>query len=135
MEQQSHGFRLLFNQLRAFHLALNIIDLTSALSNHFHVIHSVVRSETAAVVATLQSALFHCENLSGIHFLNGDGDPVAGTTISENPRSQRGRFFRLTTVTPIKINARLSAVSPFTVRLAFYGRTPLQQHNQNHLPT
>jgi hypothetical protein len=77
------AFDFLFTQLRAFHPSINVTDLTTALSNHFDVNHSVARSKTAAVLALLESALFRCENLSGICFIDCGGVPIA--TINEDP--------------------------------------------------
>lgn len=81
------AFDFLFTQLRIFHPTLNITDLTTALSNHFDVNHSVARSKTAAIVALLQSALFRSENLSGIHFIDRAG--VLIKTVDEDPAKRQ----------------------------------------------
>jgi len=120
------AFDFLFDQLKAFHPAVNVIDLTTALSNHFDVNHSVARSETAAVISTLNSALFHCVNLSGIRFLNRDGAPVNNVSEDHTTREDGIAFFTFdSTVTPSKIDCRLSDISPFTIRFAL----PLPQHD------
>jgi hypothetical protein len=122
------AFDVPFNQLRAFHPTLNVIDLTSAQSNHFGVLNrSIARSETATAITNLQSALFRCKNLSGIRFLNRDGEPV--NTISEDPteRPDGIAFFVFdTTVMPVKVVCRLSSIGPFTVHFAL----PLPQHDR-----
>ena len=81
------AFDFLFTQLRIFHPTLNITDLTTALSNHFDVNHSVARSKTTAIIALLQSALFRSENLSGIHFIDRAG--VLIKTVDEDPAKRQ----------------------------------------------
>lgn len=113
------AFDFLFSQLRPFHPAINVVDLTTALSNHFDVNHSVARSETAAVLTHLHAALFQCSNLTGLRFLDQDGNPVG--TVVEDPadRPDGIAFFVFdTTVTASTIDHRLSAVDPFTIRFA-----------------
>ena len=119
------AFDFLFNQLRAFHPSINVTDLTTALSNHFDVNHSVARSETAAVLALLESALFRCENLSGIRFIDRGGVPIA--TIDEDPDEREDDivfFVFNTTILAGDIDRRLAAIEPFTIRFAL----PLPQH-------
>jgi len=119
------AFDFLFKQLRAFHPALNVIDLTTALSNHFDVNHSVARSETAAVLALLQSALFRCENLSGVRFLDREGVPVGAIAEDPTERQDSIAFFVFdTTIVAADIDLRLAAIEPFTIRFAL----PLPQH-------
>jgi hypothetical protein len=119
------AFDFLFTQLRAFHPSINVTDLTTALSNHFDVNHSVARSETAAVLALLHSALFRCENLSGIRFLDRVGVPIG--TIDEDPADRQGdiAFFVFdTTISAGDVDRRLAAIEPFTIRFSL----PLPQH-------
>jgi hypothetical protein len=119
------AFNFLFKQLRAFHPMINVTDLTTAMSNHVNVNHSVTRSETAAVLALLQSTLFCCENLSGIHFLDRVG--VSIETINEDPAKRQGdiAFFVFdVTISAGDVNQCLAAIEPFTIRFSL----PLPQH-------
>jgi hypothetical protein len=111
------AFDFLFNQLRAFSPTLSAADLTTALANHFNVNHSIARSETSTITAAIKAALFHCDNLSGIRFLDHTGAPVS-TAISEDPDSRPDGvafFVFASTVPPASIDPRLSAISPFTI--------------------
>jgi hypothetical protein len=113
------AFDFLFAQLRPFHPAINVVDLTTALSNHFDVNHSVARSETAAVIARLQAALFKCSNLTGLRFLDLNGTPVGDVVENPEDRPDGVAFFVFdTTVIASAIDRRLSAVDPFTIRFA-----------------
>jgi hypothetical protein len=81
------AFDFLFNQLRDFLPMVSATNLTTTLANHFDVNHSIARVETATVLASVKSALFRCENLSGIRFLNRRGKPVG--VISDDPSKTR----------------------------------------------
>jgi hypothetical protein len=120
------AFSFLFkHQLRAFRPMINITDLTTVLSNHFHVNHSVTRSKTTAVLALLQSALFCCENLSGICFIDRAGVPLK--TIDKDPAERQDdiAFFVFdATILAGDVNQRLAAIKPFTIQFSL----PLPQH-------
>ena len=119
------AFDFLFAQLRPFHPAIHVVDLTTALSNHFDVNHSVARSETATVIARLQAALFQCPNLTGLRFLDQDGNPAGAVVEDPADRPDGLAFFVFdTTVIASDIDSRLSAIEPFTIRFAL----PLPQH-------
>jgi hypothetical protein len=73
----------------------------------------------------LHSALFRCENLSGIRFLDRVGVPIA--TIDEDPAERQGdiaSFVFETTIVAGDVDKRLAAIEPFTVRFSL----PLPQH-------
>jgi hypothetical protein len=119
------AFDFLFKQLRAFHSMINGTDLTTALSNHFDVNHSVARSKTTAVLALLQSALFHWENLSGIRFIDHVGVPIK--TINEDPAKRQDdiAFFVFDmAILAGDVNCHLAAIESFAIPFSL----PLLQH-------
>ena len=122
------AFDFLFDQLRTMLPTLTATDLTIALANHFDINHSIARSETLAIVSAVQATLFHCENLTGIRFLNRKGKPM-GSAVNEDPAKRQDSiafFVFETTVIPATIDNRLSAISPFTIHLAL----PLPQSDR-----
>jgi hypothetical protein len=127
LPDKAMAFDFLFNQLKPLHPTQNAKDLTTALSNHFDINYSIAMSETAAVIATLNSALYQCTNLRGIRFLDRDGAPISN--ISEDPsmRDDGIAYFVFdSTILPTKTDCRLSPIGPFTIRFAL----PLPQHER-----
>jgi hypothetical protein len=116
------AFDFLFTQLRTFHPTISVADLTTALSNHFDVNHSIARPKTAAVLALLQSALFRCENLSSIPFIDRAGVPIE--TIDEDPAERQDdiAFFVFDAmILAGDVDRRLAAIDPSTknVQISF----------------
>ena len=124
---KSMAFDFLLNQLRSHQSTLPVTDLTTCLSNHFGVNHSIAYAETQAVILAIQSSIFHCRNLTGVRFLDHMGATVLRVSDDTSARPDSLSYFVFdATIGPGLTDNRLAALSTFNVRFAL----PLPQHDR-----